>query len=166
MKLILIRHGQAVERDEFASQKKDDSLRPLVIKGRQRTEEMAKRLSAWVPECDILVTSPYLRAKQSAVIVKKHVKAAKFVEAVELIPSAPPLAFVEWLRLNAGLLKTVVAVGHEPQLNIFATWALAGHEQSFVKIKKSGILALEVESFQHISPTSVELRYLIQPNLF
>jgi len=170
MKLILVRHGLAVEREEFAadkkSEKKDDSLRPLVEKGKDRTLEMAQHLMNWVDEIDILVTSPYTRALQSAQILKKVLKPKNFFEAVELIPSAPPMAFSEWLRRHASLKTTVVAVGHEPQLDTFASWALSGQNESFIRLKKSGALGLEVESFTDIRPQTVEIRFLIHPLMF
>ena len=165
MKLILVRHGLAVEREEFALQRKDDSLRPLVDKGRERTEQMGRLLSGWVENVDILVTSPYVRAQQSAQILKKVLKPKTYFEAVELIPSAPPTVFAEWLRRNASLKTTVVAVGHEPQLDVFASWALSGLLESFIRIKKSGVLGLEVESFNNLNPQSVEVRFLVHPGM-
>ena len=166
MKLILVRHGLAVEREDFAKLKKDDALRPLLPKGREKTLEMAERLLPWLGKVDLIVTSPYERALQSALILQKILKPKKFQEAVELIPSAPPMAFSEWLRRNSALMTCVVAVGHEPQLDSFASWALAGTSESFIKIKKSGALGLEVEGFHQVSPLSVELRFLVHPGLF
>jgi phosphohistidine phosphatase len=166
MKLTLVRHGLAVEREDFAKLKKDDALRPLLPKGREKILQMAEHLLPWTEGVDLIVTSPYVRAKQSALILQKVLKPKKFIEAVELIPSAPPMAFAEWLRRNAALMTSVVAVGHEPQLDSFASWALAGAIDSFIKIKKSGALGLEVEGFHQISPQSVELRFLVHPGLF
>jgi len=163
MKLVLIRHGLAVSREEFQSTRKDDALRPLVNKGRERSAEAAKELSAWIEQTDILVTSPYLRAYQTARICQRVLKPKRFVEAVELIPSAPPTAFAQWLRLQAASATTIVVVGHEPQLDLFATWCLSGQLESFIRLKKSGMIGLEVENFQEIAPARAELHFLMGP---
>ena len=163
MKLILMRHGLAVSRDKFLKTKKDDALRPLVPKGREKTELMAKHLQSGLGRIDILVTSPYLRSKQTALIVKGVLRPREFHEAVELIPSAPPMAFAQWLRGHASLATSIVVVGHEPQLDLFATWCLSGQLESFMKVKKSGLIGLEVENFQEVGPGSAELKFLISP---
>lgn len=166
MKLVLFRHGLAVERDDFLKSKKDDSLRPLVPKGEERVDLMGNELKKWLEGTDILVSSPYVRAKQTATILKKHLKPKKNIEAMELIPSAPPMALAQWLRVNAALATCIVAVGHEPQLDLFATWAVCGQLESFIRLKKSGIIGLEIENFQDIGPARAELRFLVTPNMF
>jgi phosphohistidine phosphatase len=164
MKLILLRHGLAVSRDEFMKTKKDDTLRPLVPRGREKTELMARQLKQWIGHADMLVTSPYVRAKQTAMIVKSILKPREgVVEAVELIPSAPPMAFAQWLRGHAALATSIVVVGHEPQLDLFATWCLSGQLESFIKIKKSGVVGLEIENFQELGAGTAELKFLLSP---
>jgi phosphohistidine phosphatase len=166
MKLILVRHGQAIEREDFFHLKKDDALRPLVIKGKKRSIMMAKELKKWVGEVDMLVTSPYVRARQTAEIFRRVLCPKKAHQVTELIPSAPPMAFAQWLRGNAGLATSIVIVGHEPQLGLFATWALSGQMESFVELKKSGIIGLDVESLQEIRPGHADLKFLITPKMF
>jgi len=165
MKLILFRHGLAVEREEFQKKKLDDTLRPLVEKGKLRTELMAQFLEKNISEVDILVSSPYVRATQTAAILKRVLKPQKYSECVELIPSAPQVAFASWLKANAGTARTVIAVGHSPQLEVFASWCLSGLTESFLQIKKSGLLLLEIESFSEVAANKAELQYMIAPKL-
>jgi phosphohistidine phosphatase len=166
MKLILVRHGLAAERELFERQNKDESQRPLVIKGRKRSQVMAVELKSWIQDVDLLVSSPYLRAKQTAELFRQSLVPKKYFESIELIPSAPPMAFAGWLRSNAALATKVVVVGHSPQLDLFASWCLSGRLESFIEIKKSGILGLEIESFHDFKPGHAELRFLVSPKMF
>ncbi len=166
MKLVLIRHGQAVEREEFQKFRKDDALRPLVLKGRKRSFIMAQKLKLWLGPVDLLVTSPYLRAKQTAMIFQRTLRAKKNMDVMELIPSAPPMAFAQWLKAHAGHATTVVVVGHEPQLSVFASWVLAAQMQSFVDLKKNGMIGIEIESLQEIRAGGGELKFLVNPKMF
>ena len=44
MKLILFRHGLALDRDLSLARKLEDALRPLTEKGREKTKKMARHL--------------------------------------------------------------------------------------------------------------------------
>ena len=166
MKLVLVRHGLAIDREDFLKTKKDDSLRPLLLKGRKRSLEMAIQLKKWVGKIDLLVTSPYLRAKQTALIFQRSLKIPRRMEVMELIPSAPPVAFAQWLRANAGMATSVLVIGHEPQLSVFASWVLSGQMQSFIDLKKSGVVGIDIESLQDIHGATGDLKFLIPPKIF
>lgn len=163
MKLVLFRHGTALDRELAVLQKIDDSKRPLTDKGRERTEKMAKILKEWGESFDFIVTSPLARAYQTAEILNRHLKCKNLFESPELVPSAPPQAFTQWLRSHSRNATAVLAVGHEPQLSVFASWALSGQLSSFIDLKKSGVLSLEVESFEQFKPGVAELSWLLQP---
>jgi len=166
MKLVLVRHGLAVDRADFAKQKKDDTLRPLMLKGRRRSLQMAKMLKLWLGPVDLLVTSPYLRAKQTAIIFQQQLRAKKMLEVMELIPSAPPMAFSQWLRANAGLATSVVVVGHEPQLSVFASWILSSQLESFIELKKTGMIGIEIENLLEARAGHGQLKFVVTPKMF
>ena len=166
MKLILLRHGVAIDRADWAKKNKDDSLRPLLPKGKLRTKKMCIHLSDWIKDVDVIVHSPYQRAKETALIAKAIIKPKFFRESVELIPEAPPQSFVHWLKIEFPQSSTVIAIGHEPHLSTIATWLLSGQTESFIQFKKSGILCLDVESFSELGPRCAELSFLVQPKLF
>ena len=166
MKLILCRHGLAVEREDYITKDIDDSLRPLVEKGRTRSKEAAKFLREHIENIDLIVSSPFVRAMQTAEILQNILQSSEIVESIELVPSAPPQAFAQWLHHHAKTALTIAAVGHEPQLSVFATWCLSGGTNSFVDLKKSGMICLEVESFEELGPKSANLKWVVQPKLF
>lgn len=165
MKLILFRHGIAIDREEFIKKKKDDDLRPLTEKGRERTMIMAKALKSWLPEIDMVTSSPLVRAHQTAEIICETYKKSQIHESVELSPASPPMAYAQWLKLYAKTAQTIIAVGHEPQMSVFASWCLSGQTQSFIELKKSGIICLELASFEEIGPRTVNLLWAIPPKL-
>jgi phosphohistidine phosphatase len=165
VKLILFRHGLAVDREMALAQKMEDSARPLTSKGREKTEKMAKLLKSMDVDIDILVSSPLVRAMQTAQILFPIVKSKDIYECAELVPSAPPQAFAQWLKSHAQNATCILAVGHEPQLSVFASWALAGLTYSFIELKKSGMMCLEFESFEDAAMKSAELIWLLPPKL-
>ncbi len=163
MKLILFRHGLAMDRDVAIAQKMQDSQRPLTEKGRLRTQKMSRHIEKWGASIDLLVVSPLLRARQTAEILKEELKIKNCHECPELVPWAPPQAFGRWLETHAKSSTCILAVGHEPQMSVFASWALSGQTSSFIALKKSGVLCLEVASLEQFQPGSAELTYLIPP---
>src|SRR6476469_7334740 len=69
VELLVIRHGVAEEREEFEATGKDDSLRPLTKEGRWKMERVAKGLRHAIPSLNVIATSPFTRAAQTAKIV-------------------------------------------------------------------------------------------------
>jgi len=165
MKLILFRHGTAVDRELALAQKMEDSQRPLTQKGREKTEKMAKSLKSMGLDVDLLVTSPLVRAYQTAEILFPSVKSKDIHQCAELVPSAPPQAFAQWLKSHSRNATCVMAVGHEPQLSTFASWALAASVHSFIELKKSGAICLEFEALDEITARSATLLWVLQPKM-
>ncbi len=167
MKLILFRHGLALDRQDSMAMKMEDSLRPLIARGRERTLKMAKAIKKMELSIDMIVSSPFVRAKETAEILFEVCKSEAIHECTELVPSAPPMAFAQWLKNSAKRATCVLAVGHEPQLSIFASWAIAGTTTSIIDLKKSGMICLEIESFDDLSARSAILKWVLQPkNIF
>src|SRR5215216_4822108 len=97
MKLVIVRHADAGDREEFAQTGKPDALRPLSEKGRQQMKEGAGGLLMLVPKVDLIVTSPYTRAVQTANLAAASYE-APVLETSTLEPETAPDAFADWLR--------------------------------------------------------------------
>ena len=67
MDLYLLRHGLAVPLDPASFAK--DSERPLTPEGRRKLEEVARAMVAMELAFDLVLSSPYLRARQTAELV-------------------------------------------------------------------------------------------------
>ncbi|MBK7960284.1 MAG: phosphohistidine phosphatase SixA [Bdellovibrionales bacterium] len=164
MQLILIRHGIAQDRKEFAETTKlEDAFRPLTIKGRKKMQKIAVELKDWVPKIDLIVSSPYTRAKQTAEIVARVFNRDYIKEASELVPHSPPNMFLQWLKAHGRSHQTIIAVGHEPQMSALASYLMTGKTESVLMLKKSGLACLQFGSWADLEPGVAELVWLIQP---
>jgi phosphohistidine phosphatase len=152
-----------MDKEEFLLHRKDDSLRPLVPKGREKTKALGSALRHWGLKFDLIVTSPLTRAQQTAEILADSLKITNIFESEELRPQAPPMAFAQWLKLHAEDCLQVLTVGHEPQLSLFASWCLTGQKESFLDLKKSGLIGLKLKSFTEIKPGNTQLEYMLAP---
>ncbi|HEY7683513.1 MAG TPA: histidine phosphatase family protein [Gemmatimonadales bacterium] len=158
MHLILIRHADAGDRNPGLWP--DDTLRPLTDKGRRRHRRVAKRLKrrGLVPE--LLLTSPWLRAWQTAQIVANDTGGPAPV-ACPALATAPSLPALQQAVAQASVDARVALVGHEPWLSELASLLLAGdpHRLS-IDVPKSGVLGLECES---LAPGTATLGFLWRP---
>lgn len=142
MKLVVIRHGPAGDREAWEAEGRDDRQRPLTTDGRKRVREAVEGVAALVASIDILAASPLVRAEQSAAIV-----AGEFGLEVEtldaLSPDRQPNETVQWL-LRQRADATVALVGHEPHLGILVGYLLTGKPHSFINFKKAGACLLDL----------------------
>lgn len=142
MKLLLIRHAIAEEREDFARTGKDDRLRPLTNEGRKKMKQAARGLRTLVPEIDLLATSPLTRAAQTAAILDSVYGGIDEVEIEELSPEATPEELLRWLRQQKE--DVIAAVGHEPSISQILGWLLTGTERRFFAFRKGGACLLEL----------------------
>jgi phosphohistidine phosphatase len=121
VRLYILRHGPA--EDHAASGR--DADRALTASGRERVHHVARALLEADEAPDLIVSSPLVRALQTAEIVAAVTKLDTPVEVRrELSPTgdARPLAIAK----IASASKRVMFVGHEPDLGDLAT-SLSGH---------------------------------------
>jgi len=142
VRLLLIRHAIAVEREEFTRTGKDDNFRPLTDEGRKKMKEVARGLRGLVPEIDLLATSPLTRAAQTGAVLDSVYGGLRVAEIEELSPEGTPETFFRWLRRHRE--ETVAAVGHEPGLGHIVSWLLTGAERRLVAFRKGGACLLEL----------------------
>jgi phosphohistidine phosphatase len=141
MRLLIIRHATAEEREDFARTGKDDRLRPLTDEGRKRMKQGARGLKNIVPEIDLLATSPLTRAAQTGAVIDSVYGGVREVEVEELSPEAPPVEFLRWLRQQEH--ETVAVVGHEPSISLILSWLLTGTERRIFSFRKGGACLVE-----------------------
>ena len=146
MELLVIRHGVAEEREEFAATGKDDSLRPLTKEGRWKMERGARALRHAIPSLNVIATSPFTRAAQTAKIVAAAYDDVGIERLDALTPEGKPQAFLTWLR-ERDADDRVAAVGHEPHLGSLVYWLLTGEAvEGRIAMKKGGACLLELDT--------------------
>ena len=141
--LLLLRHGIASERRADA----DDALRPLTPAGRERTARVLQRLRQLELGGQRLLSSPLLRARQTAELALAAGLAPALELAPGLAPEADPWPLLHW---PAGVQRLLL-VGHEPDLGDLAA-ALIGAPPGAITLKKAGIALLELHQLPSQRP--------------
>src|SRR6202050_789188 len=116
MILYIVRHGIAVDRTDPKSPAEPE--RPLTAEGVKKTRSAALGLRSLGAKPDVLITSPYVRAAQTAEIFAEALgfSPQKIRTHEALKPAGNPADIVkEAIRLRA---KEVMCFGHAPQLDL------------------------------------------------
>jgi len=139
MKVLLVRHAIAVDRDTPGI---SDHLRPLTEEGVSRFRKSARAVAAMVT-ADAVLTSPLLRAKQTAEILTRHWPGIT-IQEVEALGSGSREEFEAALaRLPKN--STVAAVGHEPHASEWTAEWLGASNSSAFPFKKGGVALIEFD---------------------
>lgn len=159
MILYVVRHGIAVDRTDPKSP--PEAERPLTAKGVQKTRAAALGLKELGVKPDVLITSPYVRAAQTAEIFAEALGFAtsKIRVTDALKPAANPSDIVKEIsHLRA---KELMCFGHAPHLDQLVA-QLVGARGVFTELKKAGVARLEHKGthgtwhLQWILPPKVE----------
>jgi phosphohistidine phosphatase len=160
LQLLVVRHAIAEDRADFARSHKDDSARPLTPEGRRKMERGALGLKQIIPELDILATSPYKRALETAEIIA-HVYGGLGVDQVpELAPGCGLDRVVGWLA-DLHARGVVAIVGHEPDLSRLVCALLVGANGPFLELRKGAACLLEFSGA--IGPGAAALDWFLGP---
>jgi phosphohistidine phosphatase len=144
MDLILWRHADAEDGQR-------DLERKLTAKGHEQAARVAKWLLARLAPEFSVISSPAVRARQTAEALKVPMKTLK-----QLAPGASIAAIAEaagWPRAGS----TMLVVGHQPDLGRAAAYLLSGKEAEW-HIEKGGLWWL-------VSEIPVIVRAVISPDL-
>ena len=160
MKLLIVRHADAGDAVEFAKTGKSDDQRPLSETGREQMTKAADGLKELVPTAELLVMSPYVRAVQTAEIVKAAYGKVAQETTRTLEPEVAPAEFEAWLA-EQGTPEVVIIVGHEPHLSTLATYLMCGAEDSRLEMKKGGACLLVFD--KRVKRGAGTLRWLMGP---
>ncbi|MDJ0843812.1 phosphohistidine phosphatase SixA [Crocosphaera sp.] len=138
--LYLIRHGIAVERDNIIK----DEARPLTELGQEKTRKVAQRLKQIKISFDIILTSPLLRARQTATILENAGLTQTLEEFTPLSPGGSLHPWLDWW-LNSHYHhdeSNIALVGHQPDLGDWAETLLWGSSQGTLIVKKAGVIGI------------------------
>lgn len=158
MVCVLVRHGIAVEPDEWAGAEEN---RPLTEKGKRRARHAAQGLAALDCMPTHLFTSHFVRAYDTAKLLRAVISPALKVEArEELAVGSKPERVIGMLR-TLPKDAVVVCVGHEPLLGEVASMLLCGKALHNFPLKKAG--AARIESEGVLQPGQGRLSWWFQP---
>ncbi len=142
MELYLIRHGIAVERTNNIK----DEERELTAQGREKTRKVAKRLYSLGLRCELILTSPLARSRQTAEILCSCGLSAQIQELNCLAPDGDIQTWLNWLEQRQMLATDtqLAMVGHQPDLGHWAEILAWGEARSVLLLKKAGIIGLKL----------------------
>ena len=142
--VVLFRHGLAEDR----ALAKPDAERGLTDEGHAKTRRAARGLEALLPEADTLLSSPLLRAMQSALWVSKAYGGKLKIQVTDaLLPDADPKAIAALLATLEG--RNVIVVGHEPHLTGALAHFVRAPGAMRAELKKAGAIGIQLDARGH-----------------
>jgi len=160
MELYLLRHAIAVERGTPGFEA--DHLRPLTDAGRAKMERVAAGMAALELQFDVILTSPYVRAHETAEIAAAALKQAKQLRHEPALQAdRSPQEFVSRLAGKLAVHERVLAVGHEPFLSSLATLLLGLPGGAALVMKKGSLCKLTIARLK--PQPAAQLEWLLTP---
>jgi phosphohistidine phosphatase len=161
MEIFLMRHGIA----EDLQPGEMDADRELTTKGIAKTEMVARHLHKKGWEFDMVLSSPLVRACQTAQLLLESGLSELLEIHPNLLPEGSLVDWLQWLesyRLTNPTSKRLLLVGHEPNLSQWAEMLVFGQVFDRIHLKKAAIIAIQTPD----NPETVgkcELLWLIPP---
>jgi phosphohistidine phosphatase len=137
--LYVIRHADAHALGERGVT--DDAGRPLTEIGEVQAKAVGTALQARGVRLGMVVTSPLVRARQTAELILAQFRSERPVLQVaeELAPGGKPKQLARFLRKLGG--EAVAVVGHQPDLGESTAW-LIGSKKARIDLAKAGVALL------------------------
>jgi phosphohistidine phosphatase len=146
MKIYLIRHSNAV--DPGTPEYDDDSQRPLTEKGRDKMKKIAFALKGLGIKPDIIVSSSYVRAQQTAEILAKVLKYKKELVFSDTITSMGKADEIIGEINGKYNVDELVLVGHEPCFSMLIGTLTAGNPDLTVNLKNGSVCCLSADDLR------------------
>jgi phosphohistidine phosphatase len=158
--VYLVRHAFAGHAN--AARWPDDAKRPLTPDGVRRFRAAARGLRRLAPDVDVVLSSGYARAWQTAELLHEAAGWPNPRECRALEAERPPWAALDVLAEHTEL--SLALVGHEPQLSAFASILCAGGEGALrLELKKGAVALLRVED--DARPRTAYLGWALSPKI-
>jgi phosphohistidine phosphatase len=160
MHIYVVRHGIAIDRDDPKCP--PEAERYLTEEGISKTKAVARGLAELGVTADLLLSSPYVRAFQTAEIFAGALGYAKqkIRRTDLLLPSADAGLLFRELAKDKDVAE-VILFGHGPQVDDIVALAM-GVKHPFTALKKAGVALLEMK---RLTPPSGELVWLGTPKM-
>ena len=122
----------------------NDEDRPLIPKGERRLRAAAAAMKKMELSCDLVLSSPLVRARQTADIVARELKLKDQLQVSNaLAPGGSMKTLVKQLSGWQPAPENVLLVGHEPYLSRLISLLISGEDHTTVAMKKGGLCKLE-----------------------
>jgi len=160
MQLYIVRHGIAIDREDPNCP--PDPERFLTDEGMEKTKQVAKGVAEIGAVPDLMLSSPYLRAVQTAEIFASALEQSKqkIRKSDLLLPGADPMQLFRELAREKQA-SAVFIFGHAPHLDDLIATAI-GSKHHVTALKKAGVALVEL---RRMVPPSGELVWIATPKM-
>lgn len=139
MDLYILRHTSAADPHGYAQ----DADRPLTETGRREARTVSDALEIIGHKLELVLTSPYLRARETAGIVASALKIDAPEDCGFLLPGADSTALMMYLSQRRS--QSIMLVGHAPDLSYLISTLCYGAESAGIEVAKGTLALLDVE---------------------
>lgn len=161
MNLYLLRHAIATRRDPAGYE--DDGDRPLTRRGERRMRRIARGLLSLGLQCDAVLSSPYLRSRQTADILLGALDDEPELLLLDaLAPGGSHQELVAHINGQHGPDESLVLVGHQPDLSQLASVLCTGGLSLDLNLRKGGVCRLAVSELSYGRCATLE--WLLAPS--
>ncbi|HEX5015783.1 MAG TPA: histidine phosphatase family protein [Candidatus Limnocylindrales bacterium] len=153
--LCLLRHADAGDPEAWTG---PDDARPLSGKGEKQSRRLGRFLAEVGFEPDAIISSPKLRARQTAELVAEAL--GREVAIDERLAGGLDTVAIEAILFDAGEPVRPILVGHDPDFSELAAWTAGARR---LPMKKGAFV--RIDTVRPISEASGTLRWLVPPDL-
>jgi|KBSSwiStaDraftv2_1062776.scaffolds.fasta_scaffold2940167_1 phosphohistidine phosphatase len=159
MEIYVMRHGDAVDREDPAM--KSDEMRPLTDLGKDESAQMARALRLLGVKPDAILTSPLVRARETAEIVASELGLGKPAISDELAPDGSTAGVLSDI-LNAGPPRQVLLSGHMPGVGRIVSYLTWNSSETIIPMRTAAICRVDLPD-ETPFPGYGDLRWLLPP---
>ena len=161
MNLYIQRHAIAVDRGTKGY--KTDSERPLTDKGAKKMQRIAEGMLALHLSFDGILSSPFVRARETAGIVADVLHAKRKLEFTDdLQVGGDPGKLIDFIKTKYKPGSSILLVGHEPYLSGLISTLVVGDDKLPIMMKKGGVCKLSVAELRYGKCATME--WLLTPH--
>jgi len=146
--IFILRHGIAVERDEWDF--KSDAKRPLTSDGEKQLRKISAAMKKMGLRFDLILSSPFERAKRTAEIVAEEMDLKKRLTfSEELRSDGEPKKLIHEIQKWKPSPESLLLVGHEPYLSGLISVLATGKTKMEIEFKKGGLCKLTTDKLDY-----------------
>lgn len=144
MDIYLLRHADAFEVGKMGVTR--DADRQLTERGIRKLNKVAKALVSMKLSFDAILSSPYRRAKETAEIVGDALDCRSLIKLTpNLVADGDPGALLREIIEDHARSRSILLVGHEPQLAGLASVLISGRHDASIRLRKGGLCKLSAD---------------------
>ena len=161
MELYVLRHAIALTAAEAGVS--NDSERPLSSEGRDKMKRIAAAMKSIGVEVDLVLSSPYLRARETALMAHEGLGLKDQLDFTDALASGEDSKLIlAELKTRLKTSARIMVVGHEPDLSLLIS-KVTSLGRLRVEMKKAGLAKIEItETHPEIKGT---LEFLVTPKV-